>query len=145
MRGTIAVAVGLVCLTAAACAKGTDANLASSSSPSAPSTPVSAAPSATPPSVPSPVEVPKDCPKPDSKLEISAVNDSWIRSDGKPAEPGEVCLSAPADEVFTVTLHNDLHNEGVFHPNHTFSVYTDASGTDELFYGDLVYPGESFT
>jgi hypothetical protein len=145
MRRTIAVAVGLVCLTAAACAKGTDENLASSSSPSAPSTAVSATPSTTPSSAPSPVDVPKDCPKPDSKLEISAVNDSWIGSDGKPAEPVEVCLAAPADETFTVTLHNDVHNEGVVQPNHTFSVYADASGTDELFYGDLVYAGESFT
>jgi hypothetical protein len=145
MQRTIAVAVGLVCLMGAACAKGTDANLASSSSSSAPSTAVSATPSATASSAPSPVEVPKDCPKPDSELEISAVNDSWIGSDGKPAEPGKVCLAAPADEAFTVTLHNDVRNEGLFHPNHTFSVYPDASGTDELFYGDLVYPGESFT
>jgi hypothetical protein len=149
MRRAIAVAVGLVCFAGTACAKGVDATLASSSSPSASSTAVSATPSVTPSAVPSPVDVPKDCPKPNVDLEISAINDSWIGSDGKPAEPGEICLAAPADEAFTVTLHNDVHNdvhnEGVFHPNHTFSVYADASGTDELFYGDLVYAGESFT
>jgi len=145
MRMTMAVAVGLLCLAAAACAKGADSNLASSSVPSVSSTVASATPSVTPSSVASPVAVPKDCPKPDSKLEISAINDSWIGSDGKPAEPGEICLVARADEAFTVTLHNDVHHEGVFSPNHTFSVYADASGTNELFYGDLVYPGESFT
>ena len=145
MWRTIAVGVGLISLTTAACAKGTDANLASSSSPSAASTAVSATPSTTPSTVPSPVDVPKDCPKPEYKIDISAINDSWIGSDGKPAEPGEICLAAPADEAFTVTLHNDVQGEGVFHPNHTFSVYADASGSDELFYGDLVYPGESFT
>lgn len=142
MRRSVAVAVGFVCLMGAACGS----NLASSSSPSASSTAVSApTPSTTPSSAPSPVKVPQGCPGPESKLELSAVNASWIGPNGRPAKPGAICLSAPADEPFTVTLHNDVHNEGLFRPNHTFSVYPDASGTDELFYGDLVYPGDSFT
>jgi plastocyanin len=91
------------------------------------------------------VDVPHDCPKPASKLEISAVNDSWIGPNGKPAKPGATCLAAPADEPFTVTVHNDIHNEGLYLVNHTFSVYTDSTGTDGLFNGDLVLAGDSFT
>ena len=30
-------------------------------------------------------------------------------------------------------------------PNHNFSIYIDASISDQLFYGDLVFPGESTT
>ncbi len=121
----------------AACGgNGTSSDVASSSSPTQ---------SATASAVSSPVDVPHDCPKPASKLEISAVNDSWIGPNGEPAEPGATCLAAPADEPFTVTLHNDIHNEGLFRVNHTFSVYTDSTGTDELFIGDLVLPGDSFT
>lgn len=73
------------------------------------------------------------------------MNASWIEPNGKPAKPGAICLATPADKPFTVTLHNDVHDEGLFQPNHTFSVYPDSSASDELFYGDLVYPGESFT
>jgi plastocyanin len=90
----------------AACGgKGAGSNLPSSSSPSPSSTAVSSATpsataSATASSTPSPVDVPKGCPK-----------------------PGATCLSAPADEPFAVTLHNDVHNEGLAPQNHNFSVY----------------------
>jgi hypothetical protein len=141
------VVAGLVCLMGAACGgKGTSSNVASGSSPStSPSVVSSPTESATASAAPSQVDVPHDCPKPASKLEISAVNTSWIEPNRKPAKPGAICLATPADEPFTVTLHNDVHDEGLFHPNHTFSVYSDSSASDELFYGDLVYPGESFT
>ena len=121
----------------AACGgNGTSSDVAFSSSPTQ---------SATTSAVPFPVDVPQDCPKPASKLEISAVNDSWIGPNGKPAKPGTTCLAAPADESFTVTVHNDIHNEGLFRVNHTFSVYRDSTGTDGLFNGDLVLAGDSFT
>jgi plastocyanin len=131
------VVVGLVCLAGASCGgNGTSSDVESSSSPTK---------FATSGAVPLPVDVPQNCPKPASKLEISAVNDSWIGPNGKPAKPGATCLIAPADEPFTVTLHNDIHSEGLFQVNHAFSVYTDSTGTDGLFNGDLVLAGDSFT
>jgi hypothetical protein len=140
------VVVGLVCLMGAACAGNeTAANVASSSFPSASSSVLSSpTESATTSAVPSQVDVPHDCAKPASKLEVSALNASWIGPNGKPAKPGALCLSTAADDPFTVTLHNDVHGEGITF-NHTFSIDPDPSATDELFYGDLVYPGESVT
>jgi hypothetical protein len=130
----------------AACAgNGTTSNVASSSSPSASPTAVSSpTQSATPSAAASQVDVPHYCAKPASKLELSAQNASWIGLNGKPAKPGTLCLSTAADAPFTVTLHNDVQPEGVTF-NHTFSIYPDSSSTDELFYGDLVYAGESST
>ncbi len=147
MGSRAVVVAGLVCLMGPSCGgNGTTSNVASSSSPlTSPSVVSSPTESATASAAPPPVDVPHDCPKPASKLEISAVNASWIGPNGKPANPGATCLATPADKPFTVTLHNDVHDEGLFHANHTFSVYPDSSASDELFYGDLVYPGESFT
>lgn len=73
------------------------------------------------------------------------MNTTWIGPNGSPAKPGATCLSAPSDEPFTVTLHNDIHNEGIFLVNHNFSVYGDSTGTDQLFNGDLVFAGDNLT
>ena len=137
MGSRVLVVGGLVCLMGAACGgNGTSSDVASSSSPTT---------FATSSAVPLPVDVPQNCPKPASKLEISAVNDSWIGPRGEPAKPGATCLTAPADVLFTVTVHNDIRGEGLFQVNHTFSVYTESTGTDALFNGDLVLAGDSFT
>ena len=146
MRRRAVVVVAVVCLVGAACAgNGTTSDEAARSSPSASPTVVrSPTPSTSGSAAASQVDVPHDCAKPASKLEVSAANESWIGLNGKPAKAGTLCLSTIADEPFTVTLHNDVHGEGVA-VNHTFSLYPDVSATDDLFYGDLVYAGESFT
>ncbi len=100
-----------------------------------------AATASTSSSTPSPLVAPTGCEPNGSAIEISTVNEKWVGA----GTHGNYCLGAPADEPFTVTVHNDPHHQGFFSPNHNFSIYIDASISDQLFYGDLVYPGDSTT
>jgi hypothetical protein len=92
----------------------------------------------------SPLEVPKDCRPDGSAVELSTIDVTWITADGQPIEPGKACLAVPGGP-FTVTLHNDVHGQGIGAVNHNFAVYTDSTTTDTLFRGDIVYAGKSMT
>jgi hypothetical protein len=128
----LTVTVWFLALVGAGCGGNAD-----SSSP--PSTPPPTAATSSP--TPSPLVAPKGCKPHGSSIEISTVNEKWVGA----GTPAHYCLAVPADEPFMVTVHNDPHHRGFFSPNHNLSIYTDPSLTDQLFYGDLVYPGDSTT
>ena len=132
-----AVAVGLLALLA-----GCGSSAGSSGAPSESSRSSSiVATASTTASTPSPLVAPAGCEPHGYAIEISTVITKWVGA----GKRGNYCLGAPADEPFTVTLHNDPHHQGNFSANHNFSIYTDLSISDQLFYGDLVYPGDSTT
>jgi hypothetical protein len=104
--------------------------------------PTSSGPVSSTSSTPSPLVVPNDCRPDGSALEISTLNTTWVGAGGHPLAPGEACLAASRGP-FTVTVHNDVHGEGIGAPNHNFAVYTDSTASEELFRGDLVYTRQS--
>jgi plastocyanin len=139
VRAPIAAATVVLSLVLSACSEGT---------PAAGPSPTRATPSPTPsagsPTV-APLKIPSECPRPVVDLEVTAVTTHWTDERGHALEAGEACLAAPAVQPLSVTLHNDPDGEGFVTANHNFSLYVDASRTQELFTGDLVFPGDSVT
>jgi hypothetical protein len=132
--------VALMCLWAlTACGGAEEVPSAMSPSPASPS------PQASPTEEPIPLVAPKGCRPNGAQLEISALNASWLDEKGRPIPAGKACLAAPADEPFEITLHNDPNTEGTLNANHNVSIYTDSTAAEEVFFGDLAYPGESTT
>jgi hypothetical protein len=95
---------------------------------------------------PSPLVAPKSCPPTETELEIEAQATTWVTSRGRAIVPGKLCLAAPSDEAFTITLHNDPRSESAaFSADHNVSLYADSTATESLFTGDEVSFGESET
>ena len=92
-----------------------------------------------------PLEVPENCPKPTSELEIENHGASWAAENGKPVPVFERCLAAPADQAFTITLTN-RKVKGVTSLEHNVAIYPDSLGTEEVIMrGEYVKPGKSLT
>ena len=142
MRGRVAVGLGILCLLGAGCG-GNGGNQEAGSSPTP--SPVVESPTPSPSATASPLVVPKACTPKGSPLKISAVNVQWILPGGGSADPGGICLAAPAGSKFTITLNNDVNKQGFATPTHQLSIYRDSTATDQLFAGDVVAYGASKT
>ena len=91
-----------------------------------------------------PLEIPEDCEPAASEYEISTVGARWADSKGRQYDIDELCLTVPADQDFTVTVHN-LKVKGVLNLPHNFAIYSDSYGLDQLFLGKQVGPGKDRT
>jgi hypothetical protein len=80
-----------------------------------------------------------------NSLELAVVNAAWLDGRGRPLRAGQACLAVPADEPYSIRLRNDPEGEATLPSNHNVSIYADATAGEELFYGDLVFPGQSVT
>lgn len=89
-----------------------------------------------------PLEVPDKCTSPSNEIHLATRGVSWVGPDGKPAEIGQLCISARAGKDLEVTIDNP-RRKGIIKLTHNFSIYSDSLGLDNVFRGPLVRPGKS--
>jgi hypothetical protein len=89
-----------------------------------------------------PLEVPEKCARPSSEIQLTTIGVRWVGLDGKAAEAGELCISAPAEKDLNVLVDNP-RRKGIINNTHNFSIYSDSLGFDPIFHGPFVKTGKS--
>ena len=92
-----------------------------------------------------PLEVPKKCARPSSEIGLETTGLRWVGPNGKAADIGELCISAPAGEEITLSVANPPGEGGSIRLTHNFSIYSDSLALDLIFRGPYVKPGTSKT